>query len=79
MGRDSKESIGLSSLLDRSGVNLTQIAKALDKRHATISDWKRGIHAPRLEPYEYVVLLGLLECTPEELAEAFPQKETDEA
>ena len=75
MGRESKESSRLSSLLERSGVNLTQIAKALEKRHATVSDWNRGLHIPRLTPSEYVVLIGLLDCTPEELAEVFPDKE----
>jgi transcriptional regulator with XRE-family HTH domain len=78
MEREGKELSSLSSLLDRAGVNLTQIAKALDKRHATVSDWKRGKHAPRLEPYEYVVLLDLLKCTPEELAGVFPKKEDAE-
>ena len=72
MGTQSKEPVDLSSLLDRAGVNLTKVARALGKRHATVSDWRHGRHVPRLTPLEYQILLDVLQCTPGELAEAFP-------
>lgn len=62
-------------LLDNLGKTQTEIANYLGVRQATISDWYRGKAIPHLTPLQYVKLIELIGCTPEELAEAFHKGE----
>jgi putative transcriptional regulator len=59
------------NLRKRVGLRQQDLAFALNKRQATISDWERGATIPHLTPSETLALIQVLNCTLEELAEAF--------
>ena len=60
----------------RERVNLKQqeLAYRLGKRQATISAWENG-GVPHLKPSEFKLMLEILECSVDELVQAFePEK-----
>jgi transcriptional regulator with XRE-family HTH domain len=48
-----------------------QLAQALGKKVTTISDWERGVKKPRLTFSEVKLLMKELDCSLDELIEAF--------
>ena len=55
----------------RAGLTQREVATALNKKVATISDWERLVKYPKLTFSEILTLIALYNCTLEELAEAF--------
>jgi transcriptional regulator with XRE-family HTH domain len=58
-------------LRERAGLTQRDVAIALNKREATISDWERKVKYPKLSFSEIVALVQLYQCSLEELAAAF--------
>lgn len=58
-------------LRERAGLTQRQVAIALNKREATISEWERGVARPRLNFAETIKLMRLYKATIEELCIAF--------
>ena len=58
-------------LRKRAGLTQRQVAIALDKKVATISDWERGVTNPRLTFSETKRLMEIFGCTLDELIESF--------
>lgn len=65
-------------LRERVGLTQQEVADALDKRIATISDWERHVSVPTLTLSEALKLTRLYECSLEELVEAFDRVDPDE-
>lgn len=65
-------------MLVRTRANKTQreIAAALGVTDQTVSNWETGISTPRLTPWQMRDLCKLLNCTLDELADAFLSKKT---
>jgi len=59
------------SLRKRSGLTQREVAAALNKRTATISEWERGITYPNLTFTELKALMELYQCSLDDLIEAF--------
>ncbi|PZO33969.1 MAG: XRE family transcriptional regulator [Shackletoniella antarctica] len=57
----------------RKRAKLTQrkLAEALDVRQGTISDWERGLAVPHLPPSKLKRMMEELDCTIDELIEAY--------
>jgi len=74
----AKENQPLTPMCLRKRVNLTQrqVAKALDVRESTVSEWERGLSKPHLIPSKTKKLLELYQCTIDELIEAFEESAT---
>ena len=49
-----------------------EIADALGLREQSVGTWERGVHSPKLYPWQTAVLCDLLKCSLKELAEMFP-------
>ncbi|NET37396.1 MAG: helix-turn-helix transcriptional regulator [Cyanothece sp. SIO1E1] len=58
-------------LRERAGLTQRQIAEALGKTVGTVSAWERYTKKPRLSFAETKQLMELLQCTLDELVEAF--------
>lgn len=73
----SKEKDQLTPVDLRKRAKLTQrkLAEALDTRQGTISDWERGIAVPHLKPSKLKLMMEVLDCTLDELIEAYEQPE----
>lgn len=65
-------------LRERAGLTQRQVANALNKREATISEWERGVTRPRLSFAETLKLMRLYEATIEELCIAFDRVNPDD-
>lgn len=57
------------SLRKRVGLTQRQVAQALNVREATVSEWERGLSAPRLRLVRQ--MLNVYQCSLDELIEAF--------
>jgi DNA-binding XRE family transcriptional regulator len=55
------------------GLTQKQIANAIGVDYQAVSTWERGVHQPRLHPWQTVILCDLLKCSLKELAEMFPR------
>ena len=71
---ESDGGVTLVNLRKRVGLRQQDLANAVGVRQATISDWERGATIPHLTPLETLSLTRALQCTLEELVEAFNQK-----
>ena len=60
-------------LRKRVGLTQRQVAVALDKKVATISDWERRITKPRLTFSETKKMMEVFGCTLDELIEAYEE------
>ena len=60
-------------LLKRAGKRQRDVARLLDVRESTVSDWARSKHMPKLSPGQTLKLIHFLGCSLDELAEAFPE------
>lgn len=56
-------------LRKRIGLTQRQVAQALDVRESTVSEWERGLSAPRLRLVKQ--MLNVYQCSLDELIEAF--------
>jgi transcriptional regulator with XRE-family HTH domain len=59
------------TLRKRANKTQRQVAERLGKKVGTISDWERGKTKPQLSFSEVKVLMEFLDCTLDELIEAF--------
>jgi transcriptional regulator with XRE-family HTH domain len=66
-------------LRKRVGLTQRQVAEALNKKVATISDWERGVAYPRLTFSETKRIMNLYKCTLDELIEAFEVSHSPQA
>lgn len=58
-------------LRKRAGLTQRQIARALDVRESTISEWERGLSVPHLPLSKVRQMLDIYQCNLDELIEAF--------
>lgn len=63
------------SIRKRANKTQRQVAEKLGKKVGTISDWERGITKPQLSFSEVKTLMLFLECSLDELIEAFETPE----
>ena len=56
-------------LRKRVGLTQRQVAQALNVRESTVSEWERGLSAPRLRLVRQI--LNVYQCSLDELIEAF--------
>jgi DNA-binding transcriptional regulator YiaG len=63
-------------LRERAGKTQRQVAEALGKTVGTVSDWERFVKRPRLSFSETKRLMEELNCTLEELIEAYERAES---
>ncbi|HEY9794543.1 MAG TPA: helix-turn-helix transcriptional regulator [Leptolyngbyaceae cyanobacterium] len=63
--------ITFAYLRNRAGLTQRQISLDMDVTVTTVSQWETGARRPRLFPEQTLQLLQLLNCTLEELVEAF--------
>lgn len=66
------------SLRDRVNKTQRQIARELDVREQTISDWERGRAHPRIRLSQIKKMMDVYEATLDELIEAFDPETTVE-
>lgn len=69
------EPITFASLRKRAGLTQRQISIAMDVTTSTVSQWETGAQRPRLFPEQTQKLLQVLNCTLEELVQAFSNAE----
>jgi transcriptional regulator with XRE-family HTH domain len=68
---NEKEPITFAYLRKRAGLTQRQISILMDVTVSTVSQWETGGQRPRLFPEQFQKLLQVLNCTLEELVEAF--------
>ena len=73
---DHKDRITPVDLRKRAKLTQRKLAEALDVRQGTISDWERGLAVPRLKPSQVKAMLEELQCSLDELIEAYEQPES---
>ncbi len=70
MAKEGKR-ITFAYLRERAGLTQRQISIAMDITVTSVSQWETGARRPRLFPDQTQKLLQVLNCTLEELVEAF--------
>jgi DNA-binding transcriptional regulator YiaG len=73
----SENAITPAGLRLRAGLTQRQVAAALNKKVATVSDWERFVKYPQLTFSEVLTLMQLYKCTLEDLAIAFDRSDPD--
>ena len=73
MAKEGKR-ITFAYLRERAGLTQRQISIAMDITVTSVSQWETGARRPRLFPDQTQKLLQVLNCTLEELVEAFKQE-----
>lgn len=71
MEQDQRSQPTPVNLRKRAGLTQRQIARALDVRESTISEWERGISVPHLPLSKVKQMLEVYQCSLDELIEAF--------
>ncbi len=71
---NEEEPITFAYLRKRANLTQRQISVVMDISVGTVSQWETGGQRPRLYPEQTQQLLQLLNCTLEELVEAFRQE-----
>jgi DNA-binding transcriptional regulator YiaG len=69
------EKMDLQALRRRVGLTQEGVSKHLDLSGSTVRNWENGRTIPTLSPVQWVELLKLYRCTPEEFADAFKATE----
>ena len=69
---------GFVVLLKSRGLTQRALALALGVTDRTVARWCAGENAPLLYPWQYATACELLQCTPAEFAEFFPEPESAE-
>lgn len=69
MTEERENQLNPARLRRRIGLTQRQVAQALDVREATVSEWERGLSAPRLRLIRQ--MLNVYQCSLDELIEAF--------
>ncbi len=67
--------ITFAYLRERAGLTQRQISIGMDVTVTTVSQWETGARRPRLFPEQTKKLLQILNCTLDELVEAFSQNQ----
>ncbi len=62
-------------LRERAGLTQKQLASQIGKSDQAVSDWERGKSTPRLSFAKTLKLTKLLNCSLEDLVEAFPDED----
>ncbi len=75
MGVPDKEPLSPMKLRERAGLTQRQVAELLGKTVGTVSDWERRVKRPRLSFFETKKLMTALNCSLEELIEAYEPTE----
>lgn len=70
-----KRTLKIVDLRKRAGLSQAELAKRLKIRRPTISDWETKGICPKLPPSRYWLLMQHLNCSLEELIEAFEGEE----
>lgn len=63
----------IKALRQDAGLSQSELARTLDLAESTVRNWDQGRSVPTLSVLEYPKLLNLLNCSPEELANAATQ------
>ena len=71
MTQEQKSQLNPVNLRKRAGLTQRQVARALDIRESTVSEWERGISAPHLPLYKVRQMLQIYQCSLDELVESF--------
>lgn len=71
MSQDQRSQPTPVNLRKRTGLTQRQIARALDVRESTVSEWERGISVPHLPLSKVRQMLEVYQCSLDELIEAF--------
>ncbi len=71
MSQDQRSQPTPVNLRKRTGLTQRQIARALDVRESTVSEWERGISVPHLPLSKVRQMLEVYQCNLDELIEAF--------
>ncbi len=72
---DREDRITPVDLRKRAKLTQRKLAEALDVRQGTISDWERGLAIPHLRPSQLKRLMETLQCSLDELIEAYENTE----
>jgi transcriptional regulator with XRE-family HTH domain len=75
---DKKEPLTPMSLRKRAGLSQRQVAQALDVQTQTIGSWEKG-GVPHLPPSKIKKLCEVLNCSLDDLIEAFEKRSNSEA
>jgi transcriptional regulator with XRE-family HTH domain len=59
------------NLRKRTGLTQRQVARALDIRESTVSEWERGLSVPHLPLHKVRQMMKIYQCSLDELVEAF--------
>ncbi|NEP40441.1 MAG: helix-turn-helix transcriptional regulator, partial [Okeania sp. SIO2H7] len=60
----------METLRERVGLTRAEVADKLEISETSVRNWETGRTEPTMTPQKYQELLGVLKCTPEELAVA---------
>ncbi|MEG4058561.1 MULTISPECIES: helix-turn-helix transcriptional regulator [unclassified Microcoleus] len=71
MSQDQRSQPTPVNLRKRTGLTQRQIARALDVRESTVSEWERGLSVPHLPLSKVKQMMEVYQCTLDELVEAF--------
>lgn len=72
------ECMSLKELRQKANLRVEDVAARLGVAFSTVRNWDQGRTIPNLNPMQYVELLKLYNCSPEELAAAVqPQRESE--
>lgn len=71
MTQDQRSQLTPVNLRKRAGLTQRQVARALDIRESTVSEWERGISVPHLPLSKVRQMLSVYQCSLDELVEAF--------
>jgi transcriptional regulator with XRE-family HTH domain len=71
MSQDQRSQPTPVNLRKRAGLTQRQVARALDIRESTVSEWERGLSVPRLPLRKVSLMMKVYQCSLDELIEAF--------
>ena len=60
----------MEALRERAGLSRAEVAEKLEISETSVRNWETGRTEPTMTPQKYVEILGILQCSPEELAVA---------
>ncbi len=70
IGGGNIKSMDMEALRERAGLTRAEVADRLGISETSVRNWETGRTEPTMTPQKYLDILGILKCTPEELAVA---------
>lgn len=64
------KSMDMEALRERAGLTRFEVAYQLGISETSVRNWETGRTEPTMTPQKFLEILGILKCTPEELAVA---------